>query len=69
METITMQIAGMACGGCSQNVKQALLALDGVIDAEVSHANGQAVVSFDSDRLTLSQLSNTVNASGYRVAG
>ena len=41
----TMKIEGMMCGHCEAAVKKALEAIDGVASAEVSHADGTAVVT------------------------
>jgi copper chaperone CopZ len=67
METITLYISGMACGGCATNVANALQALDGVIEADVSHAEGTANVSFDPARVQPSQLKAAIEAAGYQV--
>ena len=45
--TRTMTIEGMMCGHCEMTVKNALLAVDGVSEAEVSHEKGEAVVRLD----------------------
>lgn len=68
METVTLNVTGMVCGGCSNSVKQALLALDGLVSAEVSHATGEAVVSFDGTKTSVSQLEAAVKAAGYGIA-
>ena len=68
METVTLNVTGMVCGGCSNSVKQALLALDGVVSAEVSHATGEAVVSFDRTKASASQLEAAIKAAGYGIA-
>ncbi len=67
METVTISITGMACGGCSSAVQQALLALDGVTSAEVSHIDARAGVTFDPARITRSQIVSAVQAAGYQV--
>lgn len=43
----TIKIEGMMCGHCSSTVKKALLKIDGVDDAEVSHETGLAVVTLN----------------------
>ncbi len=67
METLILKVTGMACGGCSNTVQQALLALDGVTAAEVSHAEGRAQVTFDPAKVTLEQLRQTIVAAGYQT--
>jgi len=65
MEIVKLQIEGMACGGCANTVSQALVALDGVVDAEVSHADGSASVRYDPAKLGPQKLADAVSAAGY----
>lgn len=67
MESVTLNISGMACGGCSSTVQKALLALDGVISAEVSHVEARAEIHYDPARVQLSQMQAAVEQAGYRV--
>jgi len=68
METVTLYISGMACGGCSNIVANTLKVLDGVAEAEVSHAEATAEVSYDPAKVTVAQLKAAVEAAGYKVA-
>lgn len=65
METRTLPVSGMACGGCASNVRQALMALDGVAEAEVSHAGGSAEITFDPAKVTVAQMAAAIQAAGY----
>lgn len=65
MQTLTLKISGMACGGCANTVKQALLALEGVSTAEVSHVEAGASVIFDAQKIAPSQIAAAVTAAGY----
>lgn len=47
--TKTISIEGMMCGHCETTVKKALEALKQVDHAEVSHTDGTAVVTLNSD--------------------
>ncbi|MBR6402399.1 MAG: heavy metal translocating P-type ATPase [Eubacterium sp.] len=49
MMTKTLKIEGMMCGHCEATVKKALEKIDGVTEAVVSHEQGTAVVTFDSE--------------------
>jgi copper chaperone CopZ len=68
MEKITIYITGMACGGCSATIANALRAIDGVIEADVSHTEGTAEVSFDPARVQIGQLKAAIEAAGYAIA-
>ncbi len=47
--TKTMKINGMMCGHCEAAVKKALEAVEGVESAQVSHEEGTAIVTLQSD--------------------
>lgn len=67
METITLHIFGMVCGGCASTVEKALLALDGVASAEVSHTESQAEVVYDVAKVQPAAMRAAVEAAGYKV--
>lgn len=65
MQTVTLHIEGMACGGCANTVRQVIRAMEGVADAEVSHAEGSASVRFDPVKLSPQEIADAVSAAGY----
>lgn len=64
--TKKLQIEGMSCEHCVARVKQMLESLDGVSTAEVSLADGSAVVTLAQD-VPDQTLSDTVYDAGYDV--
>lgn len=67
MENITLNVEGMKCGGCENNVKTALLACDGVIKAEASHKNKTVIVEFDAAKINAEQIKQIIGGKGYSV--
>jgi copper chaperone len=65
METTTIKVGGMSCGGCVKSITGVLTALDGVAKAEVSLEQKQAVVEFDAARVTRDQLKATIEDAGF----
>ena len=65
METTTIKVGGMSCGGCVKSVTGVLTALDGVAKAEVSLEQKQAVVEFDAAKVTRDQLKAVVEDAGF----
>jgi len=47
MQTITLNIEGMTCGGCVKSVTRILENTQGVAKAEVSLDNKNAIIEFD----------------------
>ena len=68
MESCTIKVGGMSCGGCVKNVTGALLGLDGVATADVSLEQGQAVVGFDAARVTQADLVQAIEDAGFDAA-
>lgn len=62
----TMYIKGMMCSHCEATVNKALLAVDGVVSADVSHEKGTAVVKLNKD-VSNDILKSAVEAKDYTV--
>jgi copper chaperone len=65
METTTIKVSGMSCGGCVKSVTGVLAALDGVARAEVSLEQAQAVIEFDAARVSRDQLAAAIEDAGF----
>ncbi|TSA15909.1 MAG: copper chaperone [Betaproteobacteria bacterium] len=68
MQTVTLGISGMTCGGCVKSVTNVLKALDGVAKAEVSLEKRNAVVDYDAGKVGIDQLKRSVVEAGFEVA-
>ena len=66
-DTITLEVGGMTCDGCSSRVRDALQSVSGVSSAEVSHEQGSAVISHSGS--SRENLSSAVRSIGYTVDG
>ena len=67
MQTVTLGISGMSCGGCVRSVSSVLTGLDGVAKADVSLEAKRAVVEFDPAKLGVDQLKSAIEDAGYEV--
>jgi copper chaperone len=65
METTTIKVGGMSCGGCVKSVTGVLAALDGVARAEVSLEQARAVIEFDAARISREQLAEAIEDAGF----
>ena len=68
MQTITLKIEGMTCGGCVASVTRVLKAVPGVADVKVQLAPGTAEVSYDPARAGVPALKAAIEDAGYAVA-
>jgi copper chaperone len=67
MQTVTLGISGMTCGGCVRSLTNVLTALDGVTKAEVSLEKKCAVVDYDPAKVDLEQFKRSVEEAGFEV--
>ncbi|SRR6266851_7057019 len=69
-KTTTIQVGGMSCGGCAVAVKHALTHIDGVREARVSYEKREAVVSYDSTKITPEAIARSAEQKlpGYKFA-
>ena len=68
MQTVTLNIDGMTCGGCVKSVTRLLEGVEGVKKAEVSLENKNAVITFDESKTDADALIDAVEDGGYDVA-
>ena len=67
METITMNVKGMTCGGCVASVTRVLKSVPGVSDVAVTLSPGTAKVTFDPAKTAVPVLKSAVEDAGYDV--
>jgi copper chaperone len=68
METTTIKVKGMTCGGCVASVERVLRGLDGVGEVSVSLENAEAEVEFDRERVKPEALRSAIEDAGYDAA-
>ena len=68
MQTITLNIEGMTCGGCVKSVTRILEGVNGVTKAEVSLEQKNAVIEFDPDLTSPAALIEAVEDGGFDAA-
>lgn len=69
LNTAEFKISGMTCNGCAKRVKSDVEGLSGVVAADVSFENQNAIVTFDRLRVETLQIRKTIESAGYSVAG
>lgn len=68
MDTATITVEGMSCGHCEIAVQDAVRRLPGVKKAKASKRKKQAVVEYDGAQVTLGQIVEVINATGYEAS-
>ncbi len=63
----TLQVKGMHCASCAQNIEHSLKRADGVIYADVSFVNGEAVIEYDENRISEDKIKKVIKGLGYGI--
>ena len=66
-ESLTLNVGGMTCEGCSNRVKSALESIQGVNSADVSHESGIAIIVHQN--VSKEIMTSSVQEIGYTVDG
>lgn len=61
----TIPVIGMACSACSANIEKKLNSLNGITSASVSLPSHSALVDFNPDEVSLTDMKAAINAIGY----
>ena len=68
MKKVILKIEGMSCSACQNRVEKYLNKQDGV-EASVNLVMAQALIEYDEEKVTLSDLDRFVEESGYKSLG
>ena len=68
METLTLNIEGMTCGGCVKSVTRILESGEGVAKAEVSLEGKSALIECDPAKTGVAALIEAVEDGGFDAA-
>jgi len=68
METTTLKVTGMSCGGCVKSVTNVLQGLPGVVKAEVSLEKAEAKVDFEAAQVTRAVMAQAIADAGFEAS-
>lgn len=67
LSTVELKISGMTCSGCAVSVRNAFLETPGVASAAVDLESARAKVEYDTARVSVAQLIEAVNKTGFKA--
>jgi copper chaperone len=67
VETLTLEVHGMSCGGCEQRVREAVGALGGVVTVTPEHIGDEVEVTYDAARLDAERIAAVIAGLGFTV--
>jgi copper chaperone CopZ len=66
-ETVRLNVTGMKCGGCENNVKEKLSGLAGIESVNADHKANSVEVTFDQSTINLEAIKQAIADAGYVV--
>ena len=66
-DSITLQVGGMHCAGCSSAVERALSKRDGIVRASVNLSIEKAYIDYNSSLISVDEIKQAVEDAGYEV--
>jgi heavy metal translocating P-type ATPase len=67
LQKLQVKIGGMACSFCVETIKKGLGRSEGVAEVNVSLAHEEALIAYDSAKVTATELTDTLRSLGYTV--
>ena len=69
IQTLHLNVEGMTCSACDNNVENAAYQAGGVIDAKADYRTGKAVIKFDKSKTSADKIIKSIDATSYKVVG
>ena len=66
-KAVTIPIGGMTCAACAQRIEKSIGKMDGIIKVSVNLATEKATVQYDSQKVKLSAIKQTIEKIGYKA--
>lgn len=67
IKQIHLNIAGMNCAACNEEVKHAVTQVPGTLSSTADYETGTATVTFDPSKTSIEEVIAAVNGTGYNV--
>jgi Cu+-exporting ATPase len=67
-ESITLEVGGMKCAACSQNVEKVLKKLKGIYSANANISTGKAYIEYNPSYVTIADMKAAIDGIGYTAS-
>ncbi len=69
IQLVTFDVKGMTCNSCASQLENDVNKLSGIISVYASYEEATAKVEFDQSKVSLTQIEEAINGTGYKVVG
>lgn len=67
IESVSLNVSGMKCGGCETNVTSKLQAIEGVLSVNASNKEDKVTIEFETEKTSLTVIVDTIIKAGFTV--
>ena len=67
IETVSLPVTGMKCGGCESNVTDKLKAIAGVLSVKASSKDNEVNVEYDAEKTSVDIIKASIIDAGYTL--
>lgn len=67
IESLTLSVTGMKCGGCEANIIEKLSAISGVISVTASAKNNEVSIDYNNELTDIATIKSAIKDAGFEV--
>jgi copper chaperone CopZ len=67
IQSVKLNVEGMVCSGCEENINHSVNKLDGILGIKTSHLKGTSEIKFDTTKTSVSQIEEVIKSKGYII--
>ncbi|WP_142783516.1 mercuric transport protein MerTP [Changchengzhania lutea] len=67
IQSVKLNVEGMVCSGCEENINHSVNKLDGIFGIKTSHIKGTSEIKFDTTKTTVSEIEEVIKSKGYTI--
>ena len=67
IQTVKLNIEGMVCSGCEENINHSVNKIDGVTNVSTSYEEGASIIEFDTTKTNVDEIKKAIESKGYLI--
>jgi len=67
IQTVKLNIEGMVCSGCEENINHSVNKIDGVTNVSTSFEEGTSIIEFDTTKTNVDEIKKAIESKGYLI--
>ena len=67
IQTVKLNIEGMVCSGCEENINHSVKKINGVTNVTTSFERGTSIIEFDTTKTNVDEIKKVIQSKGYLI--